>query len=175
MNAGLLGIPPTVTNTVPVEAPAGTRASISTSDQRDIVVAGTPEMVRVLVPWVEPKALPDTLMGIPARASDGVTLASNGRGAGRGDSTMVVLLLPLQAGIPIVANAISASLAPARVGQSVLVFMDMRIKIPLSGSKLDLLSESGPKTLVFGPFLETTSLLDSVTKILYILLSTHYY
>jgi hypothetical protein len=61
----LLGIPPTVTTTFPVVAPAGTEVSMLVSLQEVTVVARVPPKVIVLDPLVPPKLEPVIVMLAP--------------------------------------------------------------------------------------------------------------
>src|SRR5262245_6062800 len=54
----LLGMPPTVTTTLPVVAPDGT-ATPMLVDDHDVGVAAVPLNVTVLPPWLVPKLLPE--------------------------------------------------------------------------------------------------------------------
>ena len=61
----LLAIPPTVTMTFPVVAPAGTFTVIAVALQADAVPADVPWKVTVLVPWLAPKFVPVIVIGVP--------------------------------------------------------------------------------------------------------------
>src|SRR6267378_1441080 len=61
----LLGVPPTVTITFPVVAPAGTDVSMLVSLQEVVVVTGVPLKVIVLDPRVAPKVEPVIVMLAP--------------------------------------------------------------------------------------------------------------
>jgi hypothetical protein len=71
----LLRIPPTVTTTLPVVAPAGTVATIEFAFQLAIDVAFVPLNVSVLVPCVEPKPIPMTATELPTAPTEGDTYA----------------------------------------------------------------------------------------------------
>ena len=62
--APLLALPPTVTTTLPVVAPAGTGALMEVALQL-VAVVGTPLKVTVLVPWLVPKFVPVTVTETP--------------------------------------------------------------------------------------------------------------
>jgi len=68
----LLTFPPTVTNTLPVVAPAGTGAVMLVSLQL-VGVAGVPLNVTVLVPCRGPNALPEIPTGVPMAPETGIT------------------------------------------------------------------------------------------------------
>ena len=60
----LLALPPTVTTTFPVMAPAGTGATILVALQL-VGVAATPLNLTVLDPWLAPKFVPVIVTGVP--------------------------------------------------------------------------------------------------------------
>jgi hypothetical protein len=62
--APLLGCPFTVTVTLPVEAPVGTEATILVAVQA-FDAAGVPSKLTTLVPWVDPKLVPEIVMDVP--------------------------------------------------------------------------------------------------------------
>lgn len=76
-----LEIPPTVTTTFPVVAPAGTVADIEVVVQPVTVVASTPLNVTVLVPWGLPKFDPVIAITAPAAAVDGDRVEMTGAAA----------------------------------------------------------------------------------------------
>ena len=69
----LLGIPPTVTSTGPVVAPAGRGATMLVPLQL-LGVAAKPSKVTVLVPWVAPKLEPPMVTEAPTRPDGGERL-----------------------------------------------------------------------------------------------------
>jgi hypothetical protein len=73
----LLVIPPTVTTTFPVVAPAGAGTAMLLADQV-VGVAAVPLNVTVLVPFVEPKFAPATVTIVPAAPLDGDRLTIEG-------------------------------------------------------------------------------------------------
>jgi hypothetical protein len=60
----LLACPLTVTTTTPVVAPEGTGTAMLVALQL-VGVAAVPLKLTVLVPWVEPKLVPTTVMEVP--------------------------------------------------------------------------------------------------------------
>jgi hypothetical protein len=73
----LLGTPPTVVTTYPVVVPGGTVTPMLVALQL-VTVAATPLKLTVLVPWVDPKALPVMLTGIPGASNTGYMLVMVG-------------------------------------------------------------------------------------------------
>jgi len=84
----LLAIPPTVTTTLPVVAPAGTVAVMLVADQA-VVVAVVPLNVTVLVPLVAPKFEPAIVTDAPTTPVLGVTDVTTGAAAGMSKTTSV--------------------------------------------------------------------------------------
>jgi len=70
----LLALPLTVTTTLPVVAPLGTKATIELALQLVIVVAGVALNFTVLAPCVEPKLLPAIVTDAPTAPEFGVRL-----------------------------------------------------------------------------------------------------
>lgn len=68
---GLLGSEFTCTTTLPLEAPAGTAATMELALQ-EIAVAWTPLKATVLAPWGDPKSVPAIVTDVPTGAADGV-------------------------------------------------------------------------------------------------------
>jgi hypothetical protein len=66
----LLAMPPTVTTTFPVVAPAGAGTAMLLADQV-VGVAAVPLNVTVLVPFVEPKFAPATVTIVPTAPLEG--------------------------------------------------------------------------------------------------------
>jgi hypothetical protein len=60
----LLATPPTVTTTLPLEAPVGTCTATLVAFQFD-GAAAVPPKVTVLFPWLVPKLVPVIVMGVP--------------------------------------------------------------------------------------------------------------
>ena len=60
----LLAAPPTVTTTFPLVAPLGTGATMLVADQL-VGVAAVPLNFTVLLPWVLPKLVPETVTEVP--------------------------------------------------------------------------------------------------------------
>jgi hypothetical protein len=73
----LLATPPTVTTTVPVAAPAGTGATIEVADQL-VGVAVVPPNVTVLLPWGDPKPVPEMVTEVPTAPAEGDKLVMFG-------------------------------------------------------------------------------------------------
>jgi hypothetical protein len=77
----LLAIPPAVTTTLPVVAPAGTGVTMLVSLQfAGVGAAATPLNVIVLLPWVAPKPAPLIVTELPIAPDIGLTLATLGPG-----------------------------------------------------------------------------------------------
>ena len=74
----LLGIPPTVTTTLPVIAPAGTVTPMLVAVQFENVVAGVPPKVTVLVPWLDPKFEPMMVIDVPTAPENWLRLVMLG-------------------------------------------------------------------------------------------------
>ena len=91
----LLAIPPTVTTTFPVVAPAGTGTTILVALQL-VGVAGIPLNLIVLVPCVAPKFAPVIVTEVPSTPEVGFRLVMLGAG------TLTVKLIPLLATPPAV-------------------------------------------------------------------------
>src|SRR5207344_591508 len=77
--SALLATPPTVTTTLPVEAPAGTGTTMLLADHV-VGVAEVPLKVTVLVPLVDPKLLPLMVTAVATGPLDGERLVSVGVG-----------------------------------------------------------------------------------------------
>src|SRR4051812_27347351 len=75
----LLALPPTVTTTLPVVAPAGTGTTMLVADQF-VGVAATPLKATVLAPCVAPKFEPAIVTGVGTRPLDGDRLVITGAG-----------------------------------------------------------------------------------------------
>src|SRR5436309_2197995 len=75
----LLGVPATVTTTLPVAAPLGTGTTILVELQL-VGVATTALNVTVLVPWLAPKFVPVTVTEVPRGPEVGLTLVIVGAG-----------------------------------------------------------------------------------------------
>src|SRR5947209_2406324 len=78
----LLATPPTVTTTLPVDAPLGTGTMMLVALQL-VGAAVVPLNVTVLVPCIVPKFAPAIVTGVPTAPDDGVTLVRLG-GLGSG-------------------------------------------------------------------------------------------
>jgi hypothetical protein len=70
----LLGTPATLITTYPVVVPVGTVTPMLVALQL-VTGAATPLKATVLVPWVNPKALPMMVTGIPGASNTGETLS----------------------------------------------------------------------------------------------------
>jgi hypothetical protein len=66
----LLAAPPTVTTTLPLGAPLGTGTTMLVADQL-VGVAVVPSNFTVLLPWGDPKPLPEIVTEVPAGPEDG--------------------------------------------------------------------------------------------------------
>ncbi len=75
----LLAIPPTVTITFPVVAPLGTGTTMLVALQL-VGVPAVPLNVTVLVPWLEPKLVPEIVMDVPTAPEVGDKLVMLGVG-----------------------------------------------------------------------------------------------
>src|SRR6266576_408813 len=97
----LLGTPPTVTTTLPVDAPAGTGTAILVALQLELAgVAVVPLKVTVLVPGVAPKFVPAIVTDVPTAPEVGFRLVMVGAG------TVTVKLTPLLATPPTVTTTL---------------------------------------------------------------------
>jgi len=76
----LLAIPPAVTTTLPVVAPAGTSATMLVAPQL-VAAAAIPLNVTVLVPCVAPKLAPAIVTDVPTSPDVGFKLVMVGAGA----------------------------------------------------------------------------------------------
>lgn len=79
--SALLAVPPTVTTTFPVAAPAGTGATMLAADQL-VGVAAVPLNVTVLAPWVAAKFVPVIVIAAPTGPLAGASVVSVGGGGG---------------------------------------------------------------------------------------------
>lgn len=107
-----LGNPLTVTNTLPVVDPAGTVATIEVKLQLVIVVAVVPLKVTVLVPCVEPKFAPASVIDAPTGPDVGDRLLMVG-------PTITVNATPLL-GVPPTVTTTFPVVAPAGTGTMML-------------------------------------------------------
>ena len=76
----LLAIPPTVTTTLPVDAPVGTTAAIELELQDVILEADTPLNLTELAPWEVPKFLPVMVTVAPTAPLFGESAVIDGAG-----------------------------------------------------------------------------------------------
>jgi hypothetical protein len=83
-----LAIPPTLTTTLPVPAPAGTVATMLVADQL-VVAAVVPSKVMVLVPFVAPKLVPVTVTDAPTGPLVGDKAVMVGGGVDAGTSKKI--------------------------------------------------------------------------------------
>jgi hypothetical protein len=74
----LLAVPPTVTTTFPVVAPAGTCAAIDEPVQLTTDVAAVPLNITVLDPWLDPKLDPEIVTHVPTAPDEGDRLVMLG-------------------------------------------------------------------------------------------------
>ena len=95
----LLGVPPTVTITLPVAAPAGTGAVMLVALQL-VGVAVVPLNLTVLVPWEAPKLLPLMMTEVPATPDVGLRFVRLGGG------TVTLNVTPLLAVPPTVTTTL---------------------------------------------------------------------
>jgi len=114
--APLLAVPPTVTTTGPDVAPAGTLAITRVEVQVE-AVAETPLKVTVLVPCVEPKAVPYNEIESPTAPEVGDRLVMLG-----GTRTMKVTPL---LGTPLTATTTFPVTAPAGTGVTIDVALQL--------------------------------------------------
>jgi hypothetical protein len=122
----LLAIPPTVTTTFPVVAPAGTAATMLIALQL-VAVAAIPLNVTVLVPCAAPKFTPEIVTGVPTTPDTGFKLVMLGAG------TVTVKLTPLLATPPTVTTTLP-DVAPAGTVATMLVALQLVVvaAVPLN-------------------------------------------
>jgi hypothetical protein len=108
----LLASPPTVTTTLPVVAPDGTGTTMLVFDQL-VGVAVVPLKVIVLVPFVEPKFVPVTVIDVPTGPFVGARVVMLG-------GTLTVKLKPLLATPPTLTTTLPV-VAPVGTGTVILV------------------------------------------------------
>jgi hypothetical protein len=127
----LLAIPPTVTTTLPVVAPAGTGTTMLVALQL-VGVAVTPLNVTVLDPCVVTKFAPLIVTGVPTNPDAGFKLVMLGPG------TVTVKLMPLLAVPPTVTTTLPV-VAPAGTGATMLVALQLVgvAVVPLNFTVLD--------------------------------------
>jgi hypothetical protein len=113
----LLATPPTVTNTVPVVAPAGTGATMLVALQL-VGVAAIPLNFTVLVPCAAPKFTPVIVTGVPTTPDAGFNPVTLGPG------TVIVKLTPLLATPPTVTTTFPV-VAPAGTTAPMLVVLQL--------------------------------------------------
>jgi hypothetical protein len=88
--------------TFPVVAPGGTGTVIDVALQ-GAGVAGIPLNCTVLLPWVPPKLLPETVTEVPTGPTDGVTLLMIGAGTTVNVTPLLDLPLTVTITLPVVA------------------------------------------------------------------------
>src|SRR5713226_3634217 len=113
----LLATPPTVTTTLPVDAPAGTATTTLVALQL-VGTAATPLNFTVLVPCVAPKFAPLIVTDAPTNPEVGFKLVMLGAGA------VTVKLPPLLATPPTVTTTLPV-VAPAGTGTTTLVALQL--------------------------------------------------
>jgi hypothetical protein len=102
----MLAIPPTLTTTLPVVAPAGTRALMLVADHA-VGAAVMPLKVTVLAPWLAPKLVPAIVTAVPTNPLVGARLVTVG-----GGTAVTVNATPLLATPPAVTTTLPV-VAPA--------------------------------------------------------------
>src|SRR5579859_5226682 len=134
----LLAMPPSVTTTLPVVAPAGTGTTMLLAFQL-VGFAVVPLKVTVLVPCVAPKFAPDTVTEVPTGPEPGLKLVMFGGG-------VTVNSIPLL-GTPPTFTSTFPVVAPAGTGAMMLVSVQIeaRVCMPLKVTKLWMLPTVGPK------------------------------
>lgn len=116
-NTPLLGTPATVTTTLPVVAPLGTKATMLVAFQPVIVVAAVPLKVTVLVPCDEPKLFPEMTTPAPTAPEAGLRLLILGGG-------ITVKRVPLLARPPTVTTTFP-EVAPLGTGATMLAALQL--------------------------------------------------
>jgi len=113
----LLAVPPTVTTTFPVVAPAGIATTMLDAPQL-VGAAAIPLNVTVLDPCVAPKFAPAIVTGVPTTPDAGFRLVILGAG------TVTVKLAPLLATVPTVTMTLPV-VAPVGTGTTILVALQL--------------------------------------------------
>src|SRR6267154_1328908 len=126
----LLAIPPAVTTTLPVVAPAGTGATMLVALQL-VGVAAVPLNATPLVPCIVPKLAPAIVTEVPTGPEVGFKLVILGAG------TVTVKLTPLLATPPTVTTTFPV-VAPAGTGATMLVALQLvgLVVVPLKTTVL---------------------------------------
>src|SRR5258708_23601921 len=115
----LLAMPPTVTTTLPVVAPAGTGAAMLVALQL-VGVATVPLNLTVLVPCVAPKFAPLIITGVPTAPDVGFKLVMLGPVL----TAVTVKLTPLLATPPTLTTTFPV-VAPGGTGATMLVVLQL--------------------------------------------------
>jgi hypothetical protein len=114
--APLLATPPTVTKTLPVEAPTGT-GTVTPVSLQEVGVAGVPLKVTVLAPWAGPKLVPEMVTEVPTEPDAGERLLIVG-------GAMTVKRMPLLESAPTVTTTLPV-VAPPGTGTTMLVSLQL--------------------------------------------------
>src|SRR5207247_1585427 len=110
--SGMLAMPPTVTTTLPVVAPAGTGTTMLVADH-EVGVPTVPLNVTVLVPCVAPKLVPVSVIDVPTAPLFGVSNVTSGVGSTVNAAPLLATPLTVTTTLPVV--------APAGTGTTMLV------------------------------------------------------
>jgi hypothetical protein len=173
--APLLGIPPTVTTTLPLVAPVGTVTPMLVALQL-VAVAVVPLKVTVLEPWLDPKLVPAIVTAEPTDPAGGPRLVIEGGTATVKLTPLVAMPPTVTTTLPVVAAAgtVTAMLVALQLVTTVAgVPLNVTVLVPWLDPKLlpaivtvaPICAATGDRLVMDGPTVKLKPLLCTVPTV----------